>query len=303
MPTIANQNWWIVFLCYTAIALSIDLFFAKKEVPKMNKALGWALFWVSSALIFCLILYWQFGSEVALSFLAGYLLEQSLSIDNIFVFVLIFSAFNVPKHLHHKVLFWGIIGAIFFRLLFITLGVQFVSQFEWSFYFLGAFLLFSAYRVFNDNKEKLDPMQHPAIKFLIKILPVRLEMHDRFFIKLENKRYATSLFLTVVCIEITDIVFALDSIPAIFSITQDPYLIFTSNIFAIMGLRNLYFLVAQLMEKSHYLNIALSSLLAFIGLKMLCYNFFHLPVAISLAVILLIIVITVIAELRYKPKE
>jgi tellurite resistance protein TerC len=289
MASIATQQWWIYFFVFMSVMLALDLFVfnRKSHHPSYKESLAWVLCWVSLALGFNFILYKNFGQQIALEFLTGYVIEQSLSVDNLFVFILIFKAFNVPKALHHKVLFWGIIGAVFFRISFILAGSAILSQFHWMFYVFGAFLIYSGYKIFTEEKDEFDPKENFIIKKFSKVFRIVPEMTSTFFIKKDNRTYATALFLTVVSVEVTDVIFAVDSIPAIFAVTKDPYIVFTSNIFAIMGLRNMYFLISKLVSKFTYLSKGLGVLLVFIGVKMLIMDIYKIPTLASLVFIFL----------------
>ncbi|TWI94586.1 tellurite resistance protein TerC [Mucilaginibacter frigoritolerans] len=250
-----------------------------------------------------------YNKNLAMEFITGYVVEYALSVDNIFVIVLIFTAFAVePKH-YHKVLFWGIIGAIIMRFAFIFVGATLISQFHWVLYLFGAFLVYTGVMMYlnKDKEEKVDPQNHTIVKFASKYFAVHPHFSgNRFFVRIDHKKYITPLFLVLLIIEVTDLVFAVDSIPAIFSVTKDPYIVFFSNIFAILGLRSMFFLLVNIIDKFHYLKIGLAALLTFIGLKMLAANYVDkigLDTTNSLLVILAILVISVIASLLFPKKE
>ena len=249
-----------------------------------------------------------YRKNLGLEFITGYVVEYALSVDNIFVMVLIFSAFGVQQRYYHKVLLWGIIGAVLMRFLFIFVGAALIEQFHWILYLFGAFLIYTGVTMFinRNQEEKIDTEKHPVVKFASKIFAVHPKFEGgKFFIKLDGKKYITPLFLVLLIIEFTDLIFAVDSIPAIFSITKDPYIVFFSNIFAIMGLRSMFFLLVNFIEKFHYLKVGLAALLAFIGLKMLLANYVEkigLTTLNSLLIILGILVISVVASLIF-PKE
>ena len=251
----------------------------------------------------------QYRKNLALEFITGYVVEYALSVDNIFVMVLIFGAFAVNPKYYHKVLLWGIIGAIVMRFLFIFIGATLISQFHWILYLFGAFLVYTGVMMFiNRNEEdNIDPENHKIVKFAAKYFAVHPKFEGaKFFIKIDGKRLITPLFLVLMVIEVTDLVFAVDSIPAIFSVTKDPYIVFFSNIFAILGLRSMFFLLVNIIDKFHYLKIGLSVLLAFIGLKMLAANYVEqigLTTGNSLLIILGILTVSIVASLIYPKKE
>jgi tellurite resistance protein TerC len=251
----------------------------------------------------------QYRKNLALEFITGYVVEYALSVDNIFVMVLIFGAFAVNQKYYHKVLLWGIIGAIVMRFLFIFIGATLINQFHWILYLFGAFLVYTGVMMFvNRNEEdNIDPENHKIVKFAAKYFAVHPRFEGaKFFIKVDGKRLITPLFLVLMVIEVTDLVFAVDSIPAIFSVTKDPYIVFFSNIFAILGLRSMFFLLVNIIDKFHYLKIGLSILLAFIGLKMLAANYAEqigLTTGNSLLIILGILTVSIIASLIYPKKE
>ena len=233
-----------------------------------------------------------------MEFLTGYLLEYSLSVDNIFIFVLLFGFFNVPKRYHHKVLFWGIVGAIIMRAVLIGLGIALVSQFHWILYLFGIFLIITSIKMFFSKDDVVEPDKNPVVKLFRKYFPVKDSyVKDKFFVIENAKKFATPLFIVLIIIETTDLVFAFDSIPAILSITQDPFIVFTSNAFAILGLRSLYFALANLMDKFKYLKYGLAVVLFFIGIKMLIADIFHISITLSLIVVASLIFISVIISL------
>ncbi len=250
-----------------------------------------------------------YRKNLALEFITGYVVEYALSVDNIFVMVLIFTAFAVSRSHYHKVLFWGIIGAILMRFIFIFLGAALINQFHWILYLFGAFLVYTGVMMFinrNDNEE-IDPQNHKMVKLASRYFSVHPKFEgDRFFVRIDHKKYITPLFLVLLIIEVTDLVFAVDSIPAIFSVTKDAYIVFFSNIFAILGLRSMFFLLVNIIEKFHFLKIGLAVLLAFIGAKMLAANYadkIGLNITNSLLVILAILVISIVASLIFPKKQ
>lgn len=306
---------WASFLLLIAIVVALDLgvFHRKVHVVTLPEALGWTAIWVSLALAFNVGVYYLYevnpsgwdmdteqltGAEAAIQFFTGYLVEKSLSIDNVFVIAMIFAHFQVPLAEQHRVLFWGILGAVVLRGLMIFGGIALLDRFDWLVYVFGALLIFSAVSMLVIRHDKLAPENNAMIRLVRKIYPVTPEFHgSHFFVRIDGVRMATPLFLALVLIETSDVTFAIDSIPAIFAITRDPFIIFTSNIFAILGLRALYFVLAGLMEKFRYLKTSLVFLLAFIGVKMLLVHHHPIPNLVSLAVIGGILMVGILASL------
>lgn len=278
--TIGTPAMWGGFFIFVALLMLVDLgiFNKTNHAPSVKEALGWSVVWFCLALVFAGGMYHWYGAIPAEEFLTGYIIEKSLSVDNLFVFVLVFNAFKIPRYLHHKVLFWGILGAIVFRIIFIFAGTALISKFHWTMYIFGGFLVFSGIKIAFEKKDEEEEMDGSKyIKFIRKFLPVDEHVNDDFFIHKMGKTFATPLFVTVVAVETTDIIFAVDSIPAIFAVTKDPFIVFTSNIFAIMGLRSLYFLLADLVHRFVYLNIGLGIVLTFVGIKMLIMDYYKIP--------------------------
>ena len=303
---IATIYVWIGFLAFVLLMLALDLgvFHRKSHEVKIKEALIWSAVWISIALLFNYGIYVYMGEVKAMEFLTGYIIEKSLSIDNLFVFIMIFSYFNVDKKYQHKVLFWGIIGALIMRSIFIFTGVALINKFHWIIYIFGAFLIFTGVKMLFQKDEKMDPNKNPLVKLFKRFYPVTDEMHgDRFFVKVNAKTFATPLFVVLLLVEFTDLIFAVDSIPAIMAITSDPFIIFTSNVFAILGLRALYFALAGITQYFHYIKYGLSAILVFVGVKMVLVDFYKIPVMISLFTILAILVISVIASLLFPKKE
>lgn len=303
---IATIYVWIGFLAFVLLMLALDLgvFHRKSHEVKIKEALIWSAVWISIALLFNYGIYVYMGEVKAMEFLTGYIIEKSLSIDNLFVFIMIFSYFNVDKKYQHKVLFWGIIGALIMRSIFIFAGVALINKFHWIIYIFGAFLIFTGVKMLFQKDEKMDPNKNPLVKLFKRFYPVTDEMHgDRFFVKVNAKTFATPLFVVLLLVEFTDLIFAVDSIPAIMAITSDPFIIFTSNVFAILGLRALYFALAGITQYFHYIKYGLSAILVFVGVKMVLVDFYKIPVMISLFTILAILVISVIASLLFPKKE
>ena len=303
---IATIYVWIGFLAFVLLMLALDLgvFHRKSHEVKIKEALIWSAVWISIALLFNYGIYVYMGEVKAMEFLTGYIIEKSLSIDNLFVFIMIFSYFNVDKKYQHKVLFWGIIGALIMRSIFIFAGVALINKFHWIIYIFGAFLIFTGVKMLFQKDEKMDPNKNPLVRLFKRFYPVTDTMHgDRFFVKINAKTFATPLFVVLLLVEFTDLIFAVDSIPAIMAITSDPFIIFTSNVFAILGLRALYFALAGITQYFHYIKYGLSAILVFVGLKMVLVDFYKIPILVSLFTILGILVISVIASLLFPKKE
>jgi len=299
---------WIIFgiVITTVLALDLGVLNKRPHKIKLKEALAWSGVWISIALIFNIFVYFQLGKVKALEFLTGYVIEYSLSIDNIFVFILIFTFFSVKPQYQHKILFWGILGALIMRAIFIFAGVALINRFHWIVIIFGGFLLFSGIKMlFNKEETAVEPEKNGFVRLFRKFLPVSDTLHgDSLFIRQDKKLYATPLFLVLLVIESTDLIFAVDSIPAILAISQDTFIVFTSNIFAILGLRSLYFAVSGVMGLFRYLKVGLAIVLSFVGFKMLAsYFHFEIPIVLSLAIILSILLVSIIASLLIKKKE
>lgn len=298
--SIGSPLLWVGFLVFVLLMLALDLgvFHRQAHEVSVKEALGWSLSWIALALCFNVGVWFWFGSERALEFTAGYLLEKALSIDNIFVFVVIFGAFRIPPLHQHRVLFWGVLGALVLRAAFIFAGTALISRFHWVIYVLGGVLVITGLKLLFQRDEDVHPENNPLVRWFARVLPVTKELHGEHFTVIESgKRYATPLLLALVAVEVTDVIFAVDSIPAIFAITQDPFIVFTSNIFAILGLRSLYFLLAGIVHKFRYLKVGLSVVLAFVGVKMLLVDTYKLPIAASLGVIASVLTLSVVISL------
>jgi tellurite resistance protein TerC len=292
VPTLGTPSHWTVFTVLLAGVLIVDLilFGRRKTAIPLRHAAAWTAFCVSLAFGFAGWLAWGHGSQPALEFVAGYLIEYALSVDNLFVFLVIFTYFSVPPAFQRRALFWGILGAICLRGLFILAGTALIQNFRWSIYLFGAFLVYTGFKLLFVGDEMVSLDSNRAVKLARRFLPVAPDYHEeRFFVRLDGRLMATPLLLVLVVIELTDVVFAVDSIPAVFGITQDPYLVFTSNMFAILGLRALYFLLSDFMGRFHYLKFGLGLVLAFVGLKMVVSGWYHVPIGISLGVIVLLL--------------
>jgi len=297
---------WIAFNVFVLLMLALDLavFHRKSHEVKIREALTWTFVWILLALIFNYCIYHFWGKERALEFLTGYLIEKSLSVDNLFVFVLIFTYFDVPAAYQHKVLFWGIIGALIMRVIFIFAGVALISQFHWIIYLFAGFLVFTGIRMLVRKHKKIDPNRNIVVRTFKKLFPVTETFQgNKFFVKIDGKKFATPLFLVVVMIELSDLIFAVDSIPAILAISHDRFIIYTSNVFAILGLRSLYFVLARLPEYFRFLKYGLALILVFVGVKMFMSDIYKIPTAIALAVIAGIILISVLLSLFIKEKD
>jgi tellurite resistance protein TerC len=301
---------WIGFNLFVLAMLALDLgvFHRKSHAVSGREALIWSIVWVSLSLVFNAVIYFYWdqmapgstytNSEAALAFLTGYLIEKSLSVDNIFVFILIFSFFAVPAAYQHRVLFWGILGALVMRGTLIAVGAALLHEFHWIIYVFGAFLIFTGIRMAWHHDEDVEPDKNPVVIFFRRFMPVTETFEkDKFFVRRAGRLMATPLFLILLVVESTDLVFAVDSIPAIFAVTQDPFIVYTSNVFAILGLRALYFLLANVMDKFQYLKFGLSAVLVFIGVKMAITDLYKIPTAVSLAVVAGILTISILASL------
>ena len=298
---------YVLFTIFIIALLLVDLglFQRKEREIKIKEALGWSAVWISLALFFNVGLHFWHGKEASLQFLTGYLIELSLSVDNLFVFLLIFMYFKVPRQYQHKVLFWGIIGAQVMRGLLIGLGVTLIMKFHWILYLFGIFLVFTGVKMaFQDEAAEVRPERNILVRMFKRFVPVTSGYHgSRFFLKHDGRRYATLLFIVVLVVESSDLLFALDSIPAIFAITTDPFIVYTSNIFAILGLRSLYFALAGLMNLFHYLRIGLAIVLTFVGLKMLLAGVFPLSIVLTLVIVGGVILLSVLASLKWPKQE
>ena len=291
---------WIVFIAFILGFLALDLGVFNKEnhVIKSKEAGIWTAIWVTVALSFSGVIYWLFANglvanptgltpnNAVLKYITGYLIELSLSVDNIFVIAVIFASFKIPPMYQHRILFWGILGAIVFRAIMIFFGVALITRFEWIIYVFGVFLLYTAFKMLRGEEEEFNPKKSFVFRQIKKIYPITGSIQgDDFFVKRMGIKAATPLFVALIVIELTDILFALDSIPAILAITADPFIVFSSNIFAILGLRSMYFLISRMLAKFRYINYSLVVILAFVGIKMLASHYIHLPEWVSLTVI------------------
>jgi tellurite resistance protein TerC len=292
---------WIIFLLFvfTLLALDLGVFHKKNTIVSMKDSIKWTMVWVAIAMLFGGVVYWMYDTNwldvnpngvsptsAMLDYYAGYLIEESLSLDNIFIIALVFKFFTIEPKYQHKILFWGIIGAVVFRLIMILLGTAFVRQFEWATYIFGVILIYSALKMLKKEDENANFKDSFGVRLLTKIFKINWNIKDgRYFVRENGKRVATAFFAALVVVEFSDIIFAVDSIPAIFAITTDPFIVFTSNIFAILGLRNLYFFLANMLDKFHYMKYALIGVLMFVGIKMLLVHMLPIPTSVSLLII------------------
>jgi tellurite resistance protein TerC len=299
----ATSIWfWIGFNAFVLMMLALDLgvFHRQAHVVKPKEALAWVGVWVALALLFAGGLWWYQDAHTALTFITGYVIEESLSVDNIFVIVLIFSYFRVPEKYQHRVLFWGIIGALIMRGTFIGVGSLLLARFHWVIYVFGAMLIVTGVRMAFKADDEFDGADNPIVKLSRRLLPFSAEYDGQKFFTIENgKRLATPLFLVLVLVEFTDLVFAIDSIPAIFAVTRDSFIVYTSNIFAILGLRSLYFLLAHVVHKFHFLKYGLAIILTFVGVKMIGAHWFTIPIFLSLGIILGVLAASIAASLLW----
>ncbi|MFA5882346.1 MAG: TerC family protein [Acidimicrobiia bacterium] len=297
---------WAAFLGLIAALLLADLFLFHREAHEisMREAAVTSVFWIALGVSFSLVIWGLLGGAAAGQYLTGYVIEKSLSVDNVFVWAVILSYFAVPKALQHRVLFWGVFGALVLRAIFIFAGVALLETFSWMLYVFGAFLLFTAWRVATHDNTEIHPERNPILKLMRRVIPVSSEYHgQRFWVKIDARRLATPLLVVLVLVEATDVVFAVDSIPAILAVTRSEFIVFTSNAFAILGLRALYFLLAGAAGKLRYLNIGLGIILGYVGVKMLLSDVYHLPTILSLGVIAVILTVTVVVSLRADARD
>jgi len=297
---------WLAFNVFVLGMLALDLgvFHRKAHAVSIKEASVWSVVWISLALIFNLAIYYMWGQEKAFEFLTGYVIEKSLSVDNLFVFLMIFQYFNTPAQYQHRILFWGIIGALVLRALFIITGSVLLSTFHWMIYVFGAFLVVTGIKMLFQGDEKIEPRNNPVVRLFQRWMPVSHEYHgQKFFIRKDGKRFATLMMIVLIVVETTDVIFAVDSIPAIFAVTRDPFIVYTSNVFAILGLRALYFMLAGIMEMFTYLKVGLSFVLCFVGVKMILVDIYKIPITVSLGIIGGLLALSVLASLILKPRE
>jgi tellurite resistance protein TerC len=298
-------SFWIVFNVFVVLMLVLDLtvFHRKPHAVRFREALLFSLMWVGLAAGFAVFVYYWRGRATALEFVTGYLIEESLSVDNLFVFLLIFRYFRVPSNYQHKVLFWGIIGALVMRGVFIFAGVSLIRRFHWIIYVFGIFLIYTGVQLFRQKNQEIHPEQNPVLRLFRRWVPVTPDYVGGHFTVRQPGLYATPLLLVLIVVETTDVIFAADSIPAILAITHDPFIVYTSNVFAILGLRSLYFALAGMMEAFHFLHYGLSAILVFIGVKMLISSHYPIPTEYALIVVGAVLLISVVASLVLPAKE
>lgn len=301
---------WIGFLLFVFAMLAIDLgvFHRKAHAVSMREAASWSVVWIGLALLFNLGIYFFWrqmvpesaysNSEASIVFLTAYIIEKSLSVDNIFVFVMLFTYFAVPAALQHRVLFWGVLGALVMRGVLIFAGTALIREFEWVLYIFGAFLIFTGVRMAMMQEGEVKPDKNPVVRWVRRLMPVTEGYEGQsFFVRRNATLFATPLFLVLIVVETTDLLFALDSIPAIFAVTQDPFIVFTSNVFAILGLRALFFLLAGMMDKFRYLKLGLAVVLTFVGVKMVAHGFLQISTGVSLGIVAGVLIASVVASL------
>ncbi len=293
---------WGGFGTFVLIMLALDLgvFHRQARVVDVKEALRWSAMWIALAILFNIGVYLWYGTDAALAFLTGYVLEESLSVDNLFVFLMILSYFSVPLVYQHKVLFWGILGALLMRGLMIAVGTALIQMFHWVLYLFGGFLVLTGMKMALQRHGDVHPEQNPVVRLFTRFMPVTAAYHaERFFVRLDGRWFATPLFIVLLMVEVTDVVFALDSIPAVLAVTTDPFIVYTSNVFAILGLRSLFFALSGLMGLFHYLRYGLAVVLVFIGTKMLLAEVWHIPVHMALAVVAGVLLLSMLASLIY----
>ncbi len=291
---------WFAVLGVILAMLAVDLFAHRRaHVVSVREAAVWSAVWVTLGLGFGVVVWSVYGAQAGGEYFAGYLIEKSLAVDNVFVFALIFTYFAVPREYQHRVLFYGVLGALVFRAVFIAGGVVVIERFSWVLYVFGAFLVYTGWKMYRHRDTETDPGRNPVLRLVRRLVPTTDEYHgQKFWVKKAGTWVATPLFAVLVLVETTDIVFAVDSIPAIFAVTQEPFLVFTSNAFAILGLRAMYFLLADLMHRFVYLKVGLAVILIFVGVKMLLLDVYKMPIAVSLSVIAVSLTVAVVASLR-----
>src|SRR5688572_19970424 len=297
---------WTVFNVFVLGMLALDLgvFHKKSAEISVRDALVWTGIWITLAMVFNFFIFQYFGRQQAIEFFTGYIIEKSLSVDNIFVIIMIFSYFHVPPSYQHKVLFWGILGALVMRVIFIFAGIELIHRFHWLIYIFGGFLVVTGLRMVFGGDSKIEPEKNPVVRLVRRIFPVTESFDgDRFFVRRNTKLWATPLFVVVILIETTDLIFAVDSIPAILAITDDPFIVYTSNVFAILGLRSLYFALSGIDKYFHFLKYGLAAILVFVGVKMCVADYYKIPIEISLMVIVSVLLVAILASVIFPQKQ
>jgi tellurite resistance protein TerC len=299
-------HFWVIFNAAVLTLLVLDLFVMnrKSETVSIKQALWWRAFWIGLAVAFNIFIYFWKGKQAAIEFLTGYLIEESLSVDNLFVFMLLFNYFRVPPAHQRKVLFWGIIGALVLRGLFILVGVTLIEHFQYTIYVLGIFLIYTGIKMAISKDDEIDPEKNPLLNFIHKFIRVSKSYdNDKFFTKINGLWHATPLFIVVIVVETTDIVFAADSIPAILAVTNDSFIVYTSNVFALLGLRSLYFALAGIMQLFHYIHYGLSLILVFIGVKLIIQRFYHIDMMYALLIVAGILCFSIVFSILFPKKK
>lgn len=287
---------WGLFIAFVLAMLALDLGVLHRKPHKvtLKESLGWSAFWTALAFLFNVWVWYDRGSQAGLEFLTGYLIERALSMDNLFLFVVIFSYFQVPAEYQHRVLFWGVLGALIMRAIFIAAGIALIAKFHWVIYVFGAFLVVTGVKMWIQEEREVHPERNPVLKAFRRVVPVTSDYEgQKFFVLKNGKRMATPMFIVLLFVETTDLVFALDSIPAVLAVTRDPFIVFTSNVFAILGLRALYFALADLVKLFEYLHYGLAIILVFVGLKMILEPFYEVPIGISLGVVGIVLLVSI----------
>ncbi|MFA6958270.1 MAG: TerC family protein [Thermoanaerobaculia bacterium] len=305
LTSIGSPLLWGGFTAFILAMLALDLgvFHRKAHEVRFKEALGWTFVWITLALVFNFGVYKLFGAQKGMEFLTGYLIEKALSVDNVFVFLVIFSVFAVPPKYQHRVLFWGVLGALVMRAIFIFAGAALLAKFHWVIYIFGALLVVTGIKLLVQRNESVEPEKNPIFRFFKRIIPATtVQNGPNFFTRENGKLLATPLFMVLVAVEATDLVFAVDSIPAIFAVTSDPFIVYTSNVFAILGLRALYFCLVGVMEKFHLLKIGLALVLVFVGTKMLIIDVYKIPIGVSLVVVTLLLAASIAASFVWPKK-
>lgn len=296
---------WILFNALILLLLALDLFWfnRKAHVVSIREALLWSAFWISLSVLFNIFIYYWLGAELALEFTAGYLIEKSLSVDNLFVFLMLFSYFKVPAIHQHKVLFWGILGAIVFRAIFIFAGIELLHRFQWTVYILGGFLVFAGLKMIFQKEKELQPEKNILLRLIRLMVPVTPDYHEgKFWVTTKGILHATPLFVVLLIVETTDIVFAVDSVPAVLAVSTNPFIVYSSNIFAILGLRSLYFALSGIMNLFHYLKFGLALILAFVGTKIILTAWWHIDIAWALGIVGFILLFSILLSLLFPKK-
>jgi len=296
---------WIFFNLFVLGMLALDLGFLQRpgHTVKFRGALAWTLTWIALAGAFALLVYSRYGHATAVEFITGYVIELSLSVDNLFIFILVFRFFNVAPEHQHKVLFWGIVGALVMRGIFIVVGIGLIQRFHWITYIFGALLVYSGIKLFYQHEEGIEPQNNPVLRLFRRWVPTTENYEGAKFVVRRDRLYATPLLAVLVLVEATDLVLATDSIPAVLAITLKPFIVYTSNVFAVLGLRSMYFLLAGMMELFHYLHYGLAAILIFVGAKMLLSNYYHIPTLAALGVVAGVLLISVLASLLHPQSQ